>query len=113
MEHTIKIEGRSIRLKANAATPFRYKKHFGSDFFRDLFRLSKSLSKAEKTKSINSLEYEDIEQMSLEITLQIMWIFAKEANPDISPFLDWIASFDSLPIGDITRACSPLIKGLL
>lgn len=40
MEKTILIDGKQVTFKSTAATPLRYKRQFGKDFFADIIKLS-------------------------------------------------------------------------
>ena len=43
MQKIVEIDGKQLLLESNAATPMKYKKQFGKDYFAELFKLVKSI----------------------------------------------------------------------
>lgn len=43
MQKIVEIDGKQVLLESNAATPIKYKKQFGKDYFAELFKLVKSI----------------------------------------------------------------------
>lgn len=43
MQKIVEIDGKQVLLESNAATPMKYKKQFGKDYFSELFKLLKSI----------------------------------------------------------------------
>lgn len=91
MEKIIKIDGKEIKLKSNAALPLKYKFQFHREAFQDLGKLNNVMGKNEN----------DITQLELEVFYNFLWILAKTAEPSIPPLLEWLETYDSLPIMDI------------
>lgn len=113
MEGLLRVDGREIRLKATAATPIRYRSEFGVDFFRDVYRFGVSgnvIQKSNDGQTVSDAEWATVE---LDGLYRILWAFAKEADKDILPFLDWIESFDILPFEECAKAITPIISKLM
>ena len=43
MQKIVEIDEKQVLLESNAATPIKYKKQFGKDYFAELFKLVKSI----------------------------------------------------------------------
>lgn len=97
MEKIIKIDGKEVRFKATAATPLRYKAEFGKDFFNELLRLE-NLSKAFSNKKKNT---ETLQGIDFEVFYNMAWMFAKTADSNIKPVLEWLDEFESFPFKEI------------
>ena len=102
MEKIIKIDGRDIKFKSTGATPIKYKRQFGRDFFADIFKLD-SLTKVAKGKSNKA-----IEQLDMDVFYNIAWVLAKGAE-DIPPLEEWLESFESFPILEIITELNELL----
>lgn len=104
MEKIIKIDGKDVKFKSTGATPIKYKKQFGRDFFSDIFKMS-SLSGDlnNKKKSTNK-----IEDLDMDVFYNICWVLAKGAN-DIPPLEEWLETFDTFPVVDIIDELSELL----
>ncbi|RKW14805.1 MAG: hypothetical protein D8B54_08020 [Catonella sp.] len=113
MEGMLRIDGREIRLKATAATPIRYRSEFGVDFFKDVYRFGVSGNTIAKSDSGKAVTDEELNAIELDCVYRLLWAFAKEADKDILPFMEWLESFDVLPFTDCAKAISPLINKLM
>lgn len=98
MEKTIIIDGVKVRFKTNGATPLRYKAQFGKDYLKEILKMS-PLEKINKKKK--DFDVKDLEVLDFEVFYNISWVMAKTADPTIPEPLEWLASFDEFPIGDI------------
>ena len=94
MEKIINIDGRDVKFKTSGAFAKRYKAQFKRDAIKDVFsiqRIGESLSKGEKIP----------ENIDTDIIYDIVWAFAKNANPDITEPIEWFDSFDEFPVLDV------------
>ncbi|GEM04094.1 hypothetical protein HMI01_10820 [Halolactibacillus miurensis] len=96
MEKTINIDGRKVTFQSTGATPLRYKKQFGQDFFTDLMKMQ-GLS---KIKSKNPT-YEQIKQLDMEVFYNVAWVLAKTADSSIPEPMDWLDTFEVFPLMEI------------
>ncbi|MGG4307074.1 hypothetical protein ABEW49_00750 [Bacillus anthracis] len=105
MQKTIEIDGKDIPLKTTGATPFQYKMQFGTDYFADVLKLGV----LEDLTSIEDMDYEKLSKLDTEVFYNIIYTFAKAANPDIPEQFAWLASFDEFPIFDIVADIQELL----
>ena len=101
MEKVIKIGGQEVLLKSTGATPLRYKAQFGKDFFTELAKLEKMTKK----KGSESIDFE--------LFYNLTWVFAKTANKDIPPLLEWLDTFDSFPVAEIMPDIMELVTSCI
>lgn len=104
MEKIIKIDGKDVKFKSTGATPIKYKKQFGRDFFADIFKMD-SLANAVIGKKKNTNKIEDLD---MDVFYNICWVLAKGAN-DIPPLEEWLESFDSFPLVEIMGELNELL----
>ena len=102
MEKIIKIGDREFSVKSTAASLFRYKNNFNRDGLQDLMRLAKSMPKG---KEIG-------DDFELDVFYRFLWTFAKAADNNIKPMIDWLDGFEILPIDFISEAL-PQVQDLL
>ncbi|MCE5222054.1 MAG: hypothetical protein LLF98_12580 [Clostridium sp.] len=102
----IEIDGKQVEFKSTAATPLRYKKQFGKDYFAEILKLEK-LEKAMKSKKMSDAE--KLANIDFELFYNIAWIFAKTADKAIKEPIEWLDEFDSFPIGEILPQLLELI----
>lgn len=112
MQKIINIDGREVKFATNAATPFKYKKEFQSDFFADLVRMAKTIGD-DRTDNLDALSWEDVDQLNFDVIYQIIYIMAKTGNPQLDPMERWLESFDEFPLDEILGQCTELIEGLM
>ncbi|WP_017208783.1 hypothetical protein [Clostridium beijerinckii] len=101
---TIEIDGKQVTFKSTAATPLRYKKQFGKDYFTEILKL-KDLT---ELKDIEN-QSEALAKIDFEILYNIIWILAKTADRNIPEPLEWLDSFDIFSIGDILPQLQDII----
>ena len=103
MEKIIKIDGKEVKFKSTGATPIKYKRQFGRDFFSDLFKMNdigEALNSKSKKSNINNLD--------MDVFYNIAWVLAKGAD-DIPPLEEWLESFESFPIVEIIAELNELL----
>ena len=103
MEKIITINGQDIPLKSTGATPLRYKMQFGKDFFSELAKLEKLNKKGSKS----------LESVDFELFYNLTWIFAKTANKDLPPLMEWLDTFESFPINEIMGDVMELVTSCI
>ncbi|KON86611.1 prophage pi2 protein 40 [Sporosarcina globispora] len=99
MEKTIQIDGKDVRLKSTAATPYRFKAQFNKDYIAEIAKLHK-LGKIDIKKD-GEPNFELIEQMDFEVFYNIVWCMAKTADKSIPEPLTWLDDFEEFPLFDI------------
>ena len=101
MKKTITVCGYEIPVVSNAASLIRYKMQFHRDGMRDLMLLAKG-----DGDMVNN------EDFDLEVLYRFLWIFAKQADPELPELVDWLEGFD-VPTLDFAKAALPEVQGLL
>lgn len=101
MKKTIEVCGYEIPVAYNAASLIRYKMVFHRDAMRDLMLLAKGDG--------DMLENPDFD---LEVFYRFLWIFAKQADPELPDMVDWLEGFDVPPL-DFAKAALPEVQSLL
>ncbi|EOW9529897.1 hypothetical protein ACO11K_003661 [Bacillus cytotoxicus] len=96
MEKTITVDGKQIRLKCTGATPMRFNAQFGKDYFAEVLKVA-VIGK----EGFASMDLSLLANLETESLYNIIYIFAKTANPDIPDKLSWLDSFDEFPVFDI------------
>lgn len=84
MEKIVKIGDQDVPLKSTAASLIRYKSNFGRDGLSDIF----AFQEASKNGKV------DIDKVDFDTFFRFMWVFAKSANPSISPMEAWLDQFE-------------------
>lgn len=110
MEKIINISGKNIPLRASAATTKRYKMQFQRDFLGDMLKVAKLAKSIGNEFDIEKATEEDIKKLDFDIFSDIVWVFAKTANPSIAEPLSWLDQFDEFPIEDIIPEILDLIS---
>lgn len=103
MKRTIDIGGRRVVLESNAVTPMLYKQQFGSDFYKDLFKLAKVFDgKTDGVLSLSALSWDDLEHLDISGIYNIAWAAAKTESMTsgvaVPEPLEWLAGFEDFPI---------------
>ena len=101
MEKTIRIDGKEVRLRATAALPIRYKAQFGRDLFADIFKMEPALNNKDFSK-LDTLVFYDL-----------IWLMAKNANPNIPDLEEWLEQFDVFPVEDVFSVCMEMLAVLM
>lgn len=85
MEKIIKLEGKKIGLKASAGTVRAYRDYFGRDILKDMGELEEEILKR-KTMSTETTA----------IAENVLWIMAREYDPDIPEITEWLGDFSPM-----------------
>lgn len=112
MRKTVTIDGREIKLVSNGATPIFYKQEFGSDFFADLIRLTKSME-GMAGKDMLAMTYEQIDNLDLTLFFNVVYILAKQGDKNLNDMTDWLEDFDEFPIMEIIPDIMEILQELL
>lgn len=103
----IEIDGKQVKFKSTAATPLRYKKQFGKDYFTEILEILK-IKDLTDLKNIEN-QSEALAKIDFEILYNIIWVLAKTADRNIPELLEWLDGFDIFPIGDILPQLQDII----
>lgn len=102
MEKTIYIDEKPVQLKSTAGTMKRYKAQFRKDYFSELMKLAKTVSKSEgQAFDLSKISYEELNYLDFEPLYNFIWVLAKTANPSIPDPETWLDQFDSMPIAEV------------
>lgn len=113
MIKTVRIDGKDVVFKANAATPMRYKMQTGSDYFADIMRLKSVSNFLEAAKSGEDIPAEALTGVDFSFLYNLMWTMAKTADKDIPDPLTWFDSFDEFPLLEVLGELMELITSNL
>ena len=103
MEKTIKIADKFVSLKTTGATLLRYKDQFGKDLLTEILKLEEAC----KDGMIK------VDKLDFELFLNILWIMAKTAVPEIKPLIEWLDDFDEFPILEVLPKVIEMISALI
>ena len=109
MEKFIEISGKQIPFKSNGGTMRKYRTQFGRDLLKDVLKMKPGndvdLSKMTEeeqaewaTETIDTSVFEDV-----------IWVFAKTADPSIKPVEQWLEEFDEFPLFEIFAQVQELL----
>lgn len=102
MEKTLTIDGRTVKFKCSGGTLMRYRNQFNSEFLADLTALNRAQS--------------DPTKISFAVIENMIWAFAKTADPTICDPQTWYDGFDDIDIyevwGELSELVSQSIKSL-
>lgn len=104
MEKILTIDGKQVKFKSTGGFLLRYKMQFGRDAIGDLVRLEKTIPKTEKGENKDEgIEINEavLDALDLTIFFNLIWVLAKTADPDISPPMEWLDTFNEFPLMDI------------
>lgn len=110
MERVVYIGNNKILLKSHAAIPIQYRLHFKEDFFKDVFKLAKSMGEKNTFKELTDQE---ISGLDFELFFRLFWLFAKAGDSSIPPLAEWLAQFSHLPIEQIMPVIADMLGNLL
>ena len=111
MEKMIIIDGKEINLKVTAACTRLYKMQYRRDLMRDVYKL-KTLDNFIKDGEVVAPD-ELIANVDFEMFLDLLWTFAKKADPSIPSPLEWEDQFTVIPFRDILPVVMELLTVLL
>ena len=98
MEKIITIGNKEVPLKATANTPKRYRHEFNEDLLLELNKVYRKTDK--KTGAI-------AEGTDLSVIENLVYIMAKQADPEVGTQDDWLDQFEPL---DIYEAMQDIIR---
>ncbi|MCI0766062.1 hypothetical protein [Bacillus sp. TL12] len=115
MEKTIVIDGKQVRLKSTAATVKRYKAQFRRDLFADMMKLGVigNISSQDGTQNPVDISNFDFSKVDFEVIYDLVWLYAKTANPSIPDPITWLDGFDEFPIYDIMPEIDDMIESTM
>lgn len=90
MKKVISVGGKDVLFKATASTPLRYRERTGRDLLKDLFSISAAAS--------NNGAAVDFSKFDTEIITQLAYTMAKQADPEIPDYIDWLDEFEPYDI---------------
>lgn len=96
MEKTLTIDGKLIKFKCTGGTLMRYRNQFNSEFLADFSALGAAQNDPEKF-NLASIE-------------NMIWAFAKTADPAIPDPQTWYDSFDEIDIFEVWGELSELVS---
>lgn len=91
MEKIIKVGDLEIPVKSTAASLISYKANFHRDGIRDMLGLVKGLPEDLKKITVETLADSGFD---MEVFFCFLWVFAKSANKEIPPMLEWLEGID-------------------
>lgn len=111
MEKIIIIDGKKVPLKVHAGCTRLYKSQFRRHLIHDLFKMKK----LEKYIVDGELKADDevIAQIDFEVFSDLLWLFAKAANPSIEPPFEWESQFTCIPLRTVLPEIMDLLTILL
>lgn len=137
MQKIVEIDGKQVLLESNAATPMKYKKQFGKDYFSELFKLLKSIGarmpktaatadnntvetpdserdgenqKAVEVFDLEAMSWESLDRLDFEPLYNIVWTLAKTADKSLPDPETWLEGFDTFPLMEILTDALELIS---
>ncbi|PFW87248.1 hypothetical protein COL32_27580 [Bacillus pseudomycoides] len=115
MEKTITIDGKQVRLRSTAATVKRYKAQFRRDLFADMMGLGaiSTVTSQDGSQSTIDLSNVNLSRVDFEVIYDLVWLYAKTANPDIPDPITWLDGFDEFPIYDIMPEIDDMIQSTM
>ncbi|MGI2801628.1 hypothetical protein ACRS6O_00980 [Bacillus cytotoxicus] len=115
MEKTITIDGKQVRLKSTAATVKRYKAQFRRDLFADILALGAigTFNSQDASEGIVDLSTVDFKQVDFEVIYDLVWLYAKTADPSIPDPITWLDGFDEFPIYEIMPEIMDMIQNTM
>lgn len=110
----IKINEKSVKLKASLLSQLIYKQTFGKDMLVDVialdeYRKENAESEGKFKSNTMAMEYS---YMAKNITYQIMWAFAKTADENITSFENWIDEIEDIDYSNAEKVCGNLLDAM-
>lgn len=109
MEKILEIGEYKIPVRSTAASLFSYKANFGRDGLRDMIALAKGLSENEKDVTAEALVESGFD---MDVFFRFLWVFARAANKEIPPMIEWLETIDMPPI-DFAMGILPQVTDML
>jgi hypothetical protein len=115
MEKIIEIDGKKVTLKTNGSCTKRYKMQFQRDFFADILKLNflTKFKNADGEVNLESMTDSDIARIDMDIFVDMLWVFAKTADPKIPEPLTWLSEFDEFPVFELISENMDLLVNVM
>ena len=99
-EKILTIDSREVKFIVDGAFPLTYREETNRDYFQDVFKIITSFQAIQKGAAI---------ELNSDVLYDIIYLLAKNANPDILPKLQWYKSFGVFPVMDIFTELETLL----
>lgn len=115
MEKTIVIDGKQVRLKSTAATVKRYKAQFRRDLFADMMALGAigTFTPQDGSQPSIDLSNVDLKKIDFEVIYDLVWLYAKIADPNLPDPITWLDGFEEFPIYEIIPEINDMIQSTM
>lgn len=87
----LNISGRSVRFKANALFPVKYKSETGRDIFKDL----------KKLEGMQNLTVDNFGEFNIDVLYDIIYVLAWFGDKSIGERDEWLLSFDNFNVYEV------------
>ena len=101
MKKTLTLGNQQLVLVSSGATPIFYRNEFGRDFFGDFKQFLTFASNAANAETDADKLQLLMDPEVMELIQRMTYIYAKNANVNISPMDKWFEEFEEFPIFDI------------
>ena len=95
-ESTVTVGGVEVKLRCSALTPILYREAFRKDLFGELSKFQNA-------------QNGELPDGAVDAMLGVVYTCAKQADPEIEPFHDWLDRFDLLDSAELVSAVYGLI----
>lgn len=120
-EKIVNIAGRDVRFKATGGCAYRYKAQFGREFIADAVSMQKAFGECQTKEKVKckrkdgKIEYKevteyDVTKLNLDLMYNMLWVYAKTAEPSIPPPQEWLDEFDEFPVFDIWSELEEIMR---
>lgn len=112
MEKIIRVGNYEFRAKSTAASFLYYKQEFGRDAMADLLSFAggaAAINTSDTNAMMSAVARGDFD---FETFLRFAWVFARSADRNVKPFIDWLDDFE-MPVIDFIMAVLPEMQELL
>ncbi|MEY6553608.1 hypothetical protein AB8Q00_24605 [Bacillus cereus] len=115
MEKTLVIDGKQVRLKSTAATVKRYKAQFRRDLFADMMALGAigTFTPQDGSQPSIDLSNVDLKKIDFEVIYDLVWLYAKTADPNLPDPITWLDGFEEFPIYEIIPEINDMIQSTM
>jgi len=97
MKKKIRIGNKNLEIKSSAYTMFGYKDFTGRDLMADLNKINNLYKKTQKMNQEQTKDFWLSNFNSIfNLTLELAYTLAKEADDGISSYKEWLSSIDNL-----------------
>ena len=95
-ESTVTVGGVEVKLRCSALTPILYREAFRKDLFGELSKFQNA-------------QNGELPDGAVDAMLGVVYTCARQADPEIVPFTDWLDQFDLLDCVELVTAVYELI----